>query len=1295
MKPKRKKNRTWLPAVSAAAMMALFFRAPVCAEATKEFYSDQNPADLRLIPEAPNLFWGQDFNLDLSAKGDLQTPEGLNVAQAQKTGGDKWWGIFTASTQNYSAYSSGALRFWMKSNTAVRVEIESFGGVKRSTSLADTNNIWQEFVIPFSAFSANPSFNFSQIVGVFTTVATTNGNRSWAVDHVRWTKPVTSLSIFPANVTVQQNKKRQFTVEGRDAANEPVIIYSTFTSVTGSFAPAAGARVTASTFTAGAAGNPVTARTYNSSLSVQASVSISPSLIKEELGLLSETIPNSINLDTDSLILIASGNGGSDPALLDESSGDLREGVRRFRTIVPAQTGAAAFSGWFIQWGLTGDSGVTRDMNKYYDGAIRFWFKGPVALQSQLEVGIRSGNVTAGAELSKVRLNKYTTATDGWQSVAIPIKDLAGARPWADISRVKGLFSIFAVSTIAAPQTFYIDNLRWDTNIPGPLATLAIMPSSVTIPTSSVRQFLAKGFDTNGVSVDVFPTWTGTPAVGTLSSTQGVSVLLNASSIPASGTITATQGPSTGTVAQVNVANIIWTQSHNVYSDAGSGGYVGVQTGGGVGTVMDLDELSPGVVGDTETFRRATYSLVNSGFQDAFAVWFTNVDSGSGERFMRFYSVGYLSFSVRTTNDLQVAIRSGNINAGTEKSKIRLSEFGVPLNGEWQKVVIPLSEFAAREPQFDFDRIQTYFAITALSAQIGPVSNQTFDIDDVKWLTNDPAVATEAKMYEGLKEKQAPGGLVRSFNNLPRAVTYDQALAAMNFTYRKNPQLAQRIFNVYGNIYNGGAGFSGFHDEYDISSSAGSFTVLNSSRTAGPNAWMLLALIHYKNVTGSTAYDGMMGGIAGWLLALQDTDGAVRFGRVGGSLLSNKSTEHNFDCYAAFSAYSRAGGGAGYSTGANSIMNWLRNEMYIPGEQRFNVGERENGDANPDKALDAYSWAPLALSSFTHLLAAAQTDFGTTKTNDLTGIAVTGFDFSGLPTLPVDKDAVWLEGTGHMAVAYYSVGDVSNGDFYMQELEKAVVNTSTSGQGMSYATNNGTAYGFFMDSLNPAASSAAWYLFAKRKFNPFKPFPLHQLGIADIETGVPLSSVTWSVSAPASWVRASQVIKLDAQPISTDNWGIQIYTDNTNPSFTPRFVDPTPAVTDNPDSNPAGMLRDIGVSTTSRRLPLAWSIKDTTATATIPVAVDPASGVPASFQWLPMKDRLTPAIPSQNTTVFIDGENDVIVRKTLGSHTSQGPSPGAFSATASPDFIYLEANFANATAQTNYVTQIIVEFFLE
>ena len=1037
-----------------------------------------------------------------------------------------------------------------------------------------------------------------------------------------------------------------------------------------------------------------------------------------QFGLLSEEI-SGVNLDVDSALGTYEGSPALDPSPADNYT-DKREGMKSLQSNFSVPGG---YAGWFIQWGTFSNPGSPIDMSAYAGGSLRFWIKVPTTIgQNALKVSIRSDNIPPGSE-TQVLLKNYLPVPGGyfdgqWHSIAIPISAFSGV----DLHQMRVLFNILDNFYTAGTNIVYVDKLRWDTAIPGALSTLTISPDSPTVPINAVHFFKAAGADASGTEVDVWPHWTVSGSIGNLVGADGDFVALQTPASAGSGSLNATDGLSATT--NVTVSDINFPQSVNIYSDNGAGGNVGVSVGGLLpNTGLGLSEISDGTAPEGTKLFHSTFTLVNdtTNHKDAFAVWF--VEETGVSRYLRFYESGYLQFWVRTTNDLQVSIRSANIPAGQERSKLRLSEIGVPLDGAWHRVRVSLSDFKVREPNLDFSQVKTFFVIGGIADQIGQFPTpQSFDVDDVRWLTADDRVPTEAGVYQGLRDKQnATSGLVLSFNNDAnlRAVTYDQAVSAMAYTYHADQAQTEQVLDFYRTRYGTGSGFVGFHDEYkwDVPSPG---VILVSSRCAGPNAWILLAALHYRNAFGSTRYDGMMHGIAQWLLSLQQSDGSLIYGYTGPgpSLDTRRSTEQNLDGYAALSGYARVFSDGAVQTAANSVYQWLttNGKGYNAAEGRFNVGVRSDGSVNTDKALDCYSWATLALSSFTSVLNLADADFRNVHAADLTGVPVDGFDFSGWPSnppgfTPPDKDSVWLEGTAQMAVAYYTTGDRTSADYFSQELDKAVVNTSGLSQGLAYATNYGTAYGFYMDSTHPAASSMAWYIFAKHGFNPLQPFAVQKIRIKNLSDNNEVNQIQFSASVPTTWVRSTQYLEFLSQPIMLSPSHVEILTDNTNRSYAPPyFADPTPTVTTNLDSNPAGLLRDIsGQTTTYETLSLAWSVKDSTDPATVPPATAPYqtsmgdNGPPASFQWFYMKDRATPAIDYNGDgqlggpldgTAFADGDPYVTVRLGTQIHEFQGGDNPYFNSLP-PDEIFLEADYTGAAVSQNYRTRILLQSYIE
>src|SRR5262249_408870 len=162
----------------------------------------------------------------------------------------------------------------------------------------------------------------------------------------------------------------------------------------------------------------------------------------------------------------------------------------------------------------------------------------------------------------------------------------------------------------------------------------------------------------------------------------------------------------------------------------------------------------------------------------------------------------------------------------------------------------------------------------------------------------------------------------------------------------------------------------------------------------------------------------------------------------------------------------------------------------------------------------------------------------------------------------------------------------------------------------------------------PSISADAWFIFGVKQFNPLQVYPILKAEVRNVSNNQPTvpAILGWASALPgAGWTSASQYLHLDAQPIASGSWGVQIYNDNTSNGLTPHFVDPTPANTINPDSDPSGLLMvSVVGSTSSQTLPLAWSIKDNT--TTIPASADPNNtGDANSFQWLFLLDKNKPA----------------------------------------------------------------------
>lgn len=194
-------------------------------------------------------------------------------------------------------------------------------------------------------------------------------------------------------------------------------------------------------------------------------------------------------------------------------------------------------------------------------------------------------------------------------------------------------------------------------------------------------------------------------------------------------------------------------------------------------------------------------------------------------------------------------------------------------------------------------------------------------------------------------------------------------------------------------------------------------------------------------------------------------------------------------------------------------------------------------------------------------------------------------------------------------------------------------------------------------------------------------------------------------TAPTSgWQVSDQYIEL-ATNINTVNGGVQIYTDNV--TATPAYTGVISSVT----QSPAGLVNN---ADTTSKLPTAW--RASTFTLTSVNAVNPNAGLasPESYLWFFHEDKSQVA-NVQNGANFANGDPYITVYAAPGTsltsgstltgpgqtyavpagvHFAQGTQEfGGFSTTATT-FIYTQADFSGALAQTTYSTnRLILEAF--
>lgn len=318
-------------------------------------------------------------------------------------------------------------------------------------------------------------------------------------------------------------------------------------------------------------------------------------------------------------------------------------------------------------------------------------------------------------------------------------------------------------------------------------------------------------------------------------------------------------------------------------------------------------------------------------------------------------------------------------------------------------------------------------------------------------------------VYRWLVAQQMPTGILGNQEDEYFSGLYTNALAALCYMHQGDLVRAENVLSFFdGHLESvAKAPLGGFTQFWDAATGE---PHLDSDRWVGDNAWLLIALNHHYRITKEDRYAEMRRTIAQWLISLQDADGGIKSGFNQDGLMFWKSTEANLDCYAALTEYPEQ---------RQRIKTFLRDQMWVAHEGRFRMGSTVS-----ESALDTCSWGVAALGiDYAAALQYAEDTFLCTYTSDATGANITGFsDF-------VSRERIWLEGTGEMVVAYQVAGQHDKAQFYLQELDKAMMPSSRFGRlvGLPCHTN---APAWPTGSTQIFVPSQAWYLFGCWQFNP-------------------------------------------------------------------------------------------------------------------------------------------------------------------------------------------------------------------
>ncbi|HCD38656.1 MAG TPA: hypothetical protein DEQ77_08065 [Candidatus Omnitrophica bacterium] len=366
------------------------------------------------------------------------------------------------------------------------------------------------------------------------------------------------------------------------------------------------------------------------------------------------------------------------------------------------------------------------------------------------------------------------------------------------------------------------------------------------------------------------------------------------------------------------------------------------------------------------------------------------------------------------------------------------------------------------------------------------------------------------KMYQWVKIHQNPRtGLIASFEGDGElgdiAFTYDQALAVIAFSYRKEYDLAGKILDFYlSRAHNK----NGFYNGYYVSSGDVSEFIVHS----GPNLWLGIAALQYTQLSGDKKYLSIARDIATWMLRLQkeDKEGGLR----GGPETPWYSTEHNLDGVSFFTMFYKITRESAYRKASEFILSWLQKHAY---DSPSVPVKRGRGDATI--ATDTYAWSIASIGAQKLIAMGMKPEEIMKFAEDNCGVSlqytrpsgenilVKGFDFAKQQHM-ARGGVISCEWTAQMILSYkllsrYFASTMNfskeklykeKAEEYLEELTKMIIaSSSRTGQGegcLPYASSDfeDTGHGWRTPKgKNTGSLSATIYsLFAYYGFNPLE-----------------------------------------------------------------------------------------------------------------------------------------------------------------------------------------------------------------
>lgn len=328
-------------------------------------------------------------------------------------------------------------------------------------------------------------------------------------------------------------------------------------------------------------------------------------------------------------------------------------------------------------------------------------------------------------------------------------------------------------------------------------------------------------------------------------------------------------------------------------------------------------------------------------------------------------------------------------------------------------------------------------------------------------------------VYSWFTHMQQSNGLLLSSEQGEIVSLYDNSLAALVFMAYGDYQRAEKILDFFNSrlkseMLMGPGGFA------QMRTLNGMPLDNRPRRWLGDNAWLLIAINNYHYYAQNNRYRRMANALSKWIISLQDADGGVWGGYNADGKTISKISEGNIDAFNAIQ---------GYTIFHKKLLEYFHMVRWDAADQLL-IAWAEYPKYK--YALDLHSWGYCTFEDFPESVLEKADRYLNTQLTTITQKQVAGYCFDE------DKDVVWLEGTGQMAVAFQKAGNEESAQKYLCEMNKCMIQSKRypGCYGLPYTTNFASSYADDVlwegVDTSPVISSTAWYLFAMLRFDPFR-----------------------------------------------------------------------------------------------------------------------------------------------------------------------------------------------------------------